>query len=115
MCTYNLLYDIVDLLINLDNEANAAVNKLIEAVFKLRQHAFDCLDWTTGVDMTIFEENIKMITDGSESSNGTELAKFNVTNATGQKQNFLSGCVEVYKRVVLKEPEDTYQVMRKRF
>jgi hypothetical protein len=100
MCPYDLLHDIVDMIIRFDDEENEAVNKLIDAVFKLKQKEFKYLDWTTGLDMTIFEDTMKLI----ENSDGEEVkrAEFNITTATKeQKDAFVKDCMLAYQKNIL--------------
>jgi T5orf172 domain len=89
LCPYDLLHDVV---------------------FRLKQHSFKSLDWTSGLDMTIFHETIRLVTDGIGASDGIELTKFNVTNATNkQKQAFISRCVEAYKETIPQEEPITWR------
>lgn len=105
MCPYDLLYDIIDMIINYDDEENKAVNKLIDAVFKLKQKEYKYLDWTSGLDMSIFEDNMKLIENiTNEEGDDIEVkrAEFNITTATQeQKDAFIRDCMLAYQKNIL--------------
>ena len=102
MCPYDSLYDIVDLIVNYDCIENKAVNCLIDWVYKLKQNKYSHTDWTSGLDMNIFKEKMALIEDNKE------VAKFDMTTATEpQKQEFIRGCIDTYKRTIQQPNELT--------
>lgn len=105
MCPYDLLFDIVDMIIQFDDEENESVNKLIDAVFKLKQKEFKYLDWTSGFDMSIFEDNMKLIeniTDNDGNEVEVKHAEFNITTANQkQKDAFIRDCMLAYQKNIL--------------
>jgi hypothetical protein len=105
MCPYDLLYNIVNMITNNDDEENAAVNIIIDSVFKLKQKEFKYLDWTSGLDMSIFEENIKLVENTTDADgNNIEInrAEFNVTTATKQQKDaFIRDCILSYQKNIL--------------
>jgi prophage antirepressor-like protein len=110
MCPYDLLHDIIDLIVNYDCAENEAVNKLIDAVYRLKQQRFTLTDWTSGLDMAIFEENMKLV-ENVTNAEGEEVevkrAKFNITTATQpQKDAFIRDCMLAYQKNIL-EPHAT--------
>lgn len=95
MCPYNLLYDIVELIVKYDEDQSEVINKIIDTVYHLKQNNYYVTDWTTGLDMSIFKDEIKLITDGKE------IVNFDVSNATEEeKKEFIKGCVELYNRTI---------------
>jgi KilA-N domain/T5orf172 domain len=94
MCPYDLLKNLVELIIDFDEQANEAVNKIIETVYKLRTLKFDGETWTSGLDMNIFEESIKILHDDKE------IAKFDIRFMNDeQKQRFMDECILAYKKI----------------
>jgi prophage antirepressor-like protein len=109
LCPYNLIYDLVDLIVNQDGEQNKTVNKIIDVVFLLKQKNFNYVDWTIGLNMNIFDEEIKMITDGKE------IASFNVSDATEEQKNlFIQECMQAYVKTIT-EPLQPQKVVWKKF
>ncbi len=102
MCPYDLLYDIVDMIIHFDDQENEAIDKLIEAVFKLKQKEFRHLDWTSGLDMSIFDDKMRLI-EMSSGEDGEisqiQQADFDMTTATKeQKDAFIRDCILAYHK-----------------
>lgn len=95
MCPYNLLESIVDMIVTNDDGENKTVNQIIDAVYNLKQKSFNHIDWTAGIPTDAFKTEIKLIEDAKE------VARFDVTVATAeQKQNFIKGCIEAYRRTI---------------
>ena len=113
MCPYDLLYNIVDLMVNHDEEANQVVNALIESVYKLKRMNFRETDWTSGLDMSIFKEQMFLVEDTEQ------VVAFDITTATReQKQTFISGCIDVYIRSIVQpqQPNDIqFEILWKNF
>jgi hypothetical protein len=95
LCPFDLLRDAVDLIVDCDTRENETINSLIDTVFKLKCFSFNTTDWTSGLDMSIFGENIVMRIEDNE------LARFDVTCATEeQKREFLKKCLEAYRQTI---------------
>ncbi len=45
MAPYNSLFSIVELMVDIDDETNEAVNELIETVYRIKQQRFTPHDW----------------------------------------------------------------------
>jgi hypothetical protein len=106
MCPYDLLYDIVNMINENDNNQNHAVNKIIEVVYKLKQSKFNLLDWTSGLDLEVFNENMRLVTQNNDTDDIKEVAKFDITKATEeQKQAFVRECIAAYHRTI-QQPEE---------
>ncbi len=56
MCPFNLLVNIVDVIVNNDQEENELVNSIIETVYKLKNIQFNPSDWMTGIPEGAFAE-----------------------------------------------------------
>jgi predicted Zn-dependent protease len=91
LCPYDLLEELLDLIINNDDIENDAVNRLIDVVMRLKEKAFDHLDWSAGIPEDAFKETFT-ITDGDE-----KLVEFDVSAWDEQaKQEFLTNCLKEY-------------------
>ena len=101
MVPFDQLRMIIDLIVNHDDTQNEIVNTIIDSVYKLKQKHYDYLDWTSGLDLEIFNESIKMITS-SETEEEKELVRFDITNSTEeQKKKFIEECMEAYQRTIV--------------
>jgi len=99
LCPYNLLYDLVNLVVNHDHDQSELVNSIIDTVYHLKQNNFSSMDWTNGLDMDVFKDEIRLISDGKE------LVKFDVSTATKEQLDlFISGCIDSYNKTI-SEPE----------
>jgi prophage antirepressor-like protein len=102
MCPYDLLVSIVELIVDNDDGENQEVNRIIDVVYNLKQHAFKSVEWTAGLNMGIFTETIQMIEQGENKV----LATFNITNATeAEKQAFVKRCIVSYQQTI-QRPND---------
>jgi prophage antirepressor-like protein len=105
MCPYDLLYEICDMIINHDDVENNTVDKIIDAVYKIKQHEFRFVDWAANIDMGIFREEMKLIeesTDDSGELTTIEHATFDMSSATvDQKYSFIRDCIFSYQKNIL--------------
>ncbi len=109
MCPYDLLENLVDLIVNNDDEENEMVNRIIDTVFKLKRATFNSQDWMSGISEDVFRETLA-ITNGSET-----LQVMDVSNWTEQhKKDFISHCVQEYIKQQDKVDEE-YQMLWKAF
>jgi len=58
LCPYDLLYDIISVMVDDDASQCEAVNKLIDIVAQLRVQEFDERDWMRMLDVSVFEETL---------------------------------------------------------
>ena len=99
MCPYDLLENIIDIIINNDDNYNSTINNIIDTVLKLKVDNFNNTDWTKCINMDIFKDEMKLVT-----SDSVIQAKFDITNASiEQRENFVKGCIESYNKNI-KEP-----------
>ncbi len=108
MCPYDLLENIVDIIISYDNEENETVNKIIDTVSKLRQLVFNSNDWTDGIPVDIFKETI-LIANGDEKLAELDISEWN----EAQKREFVSICIREYK--AMQAEHDQFQMIWKEF
>lgn len=102
MCPYDLLVSIVELIVDNDDGENQEVNRIIDVVYNLKQHAFKSVEWTAGLNMGIFTETIQLIEQGENKV----LATFDITNATeAEKQAFVKQCIASYQQTI-QQPND---------
>lgn len=108
MCPFDLLENIVDVIVHNDDEENQLVNKIIDTVYKLKQSVYDSKDWMTGIPENAFKETL-MITAGEEET------KLDITNWTEQhKKEFISKCILEYIKQKDKVNQD-YQMLWRTF
>lgn len=109
MCPFDLLSQLVELIVNNDHEANEMVNRIIDAAAKLKISIFDPQDWCSGIDVRktfpyVFPESEYLLLDSKES---TELASFDVSKASKEdKKAFVQECIRAYRRNILKLSDD---------
>jgi hypothetical protein len=107
---YDLLFDVVDLIINYDYLENDAVNRIIDAVYRLRKRQFSHLDWMSGLNPEVFRDEMRLITAADDNEAKTE-ARFDITNASEeQKQEFVRECIKAYRRTIQEPAEAQQQV-----
>jgi len=117
---FNLLKDVVDLIVNNDDTENERINNVIDTVCKLRIKSLENTEdiWLEGLDINIFNEHrkiIKMISNEEDDSDNV-IHKFDVSNATEeQKQNFILGCIEAYARNIPKDDNDKKIILWREF
>jgi hypothetical protein len=117
MCPFDLLSQLVELIVNNDHEANEMVNRIIDAAAKLKISIFDPQDWCSGIDVRktfpyVFPESEYLLLDSKES---TELASFDVSKASKEdKKAFVQECIRAYRRNILKlSDEETARIVWK--
>ncbi len=100
MCPYNLLENIIEMIINNDDEHNKLVNTIIDAVHALKCENFNSDIWTNGIDMNIFRDEMKLVVVGDDGKDETK-ATFDMSKATDeQKKKFVEECVKAYKNII---------------
>lgn len=113
MCPYDLLVDVVDMIVHNDHEMNERVNRLIDTISRLQVSTFDPEDWCKGLDMRkkfpyVFPEEIHLL-DAKENET---LASFDVSRASvSDKKAFVQDCIHAYRRNILKvSDQDLVQI-----
>lgn len=101
---YDLLENLIDVIINNDNEHNNLINSIIDTVNNLRGMAYDTTKWTTGIDMSIFNDEMRLTTTDADDNEEVH-AVFNISSATEQqKKDFVAQCITAYKQTI-EEPQ----------
>jgi hypothetical protein len=102
MCPYDLLENLVDVIVNDDNNHNKLVNTIIDTVNTMRGSNYNSEQWTSGIDMSVFNIEMRLIIPSDNENNNTEiLATFNITSATEiQKKAFVEQCIIAYKQTI---------------
>ncbi len=91
LCPYDLLENLVDIVINNDDEENEVINKIIDIVFKLKQIKFNTEDWMSGISENTFKETLEI------TQNDQKLIEFNATNWSDENRKvFIENCVQEY-------------------
>lgn len=93
LCPFDLLESVVDLIVNNDDEENEVVNRIIDTVYRIKQHAFDSVEWTNGIPDDLFRETIT-ISDGDEKLAELDVSKWNQT----EKTRFVDTCLAEYAK-----------------
>jgi len=105
MCPYDLLENLVDVIVNDDSSHNELVNSIIDTVNTLRVLSYDEARWMSGIDMNIFTEEMRLVITNADNGEDDIKAVFDVTIATEeQKKEFVSQCVVAYKQTI-EEPQ----------
>ncbi len=91
MCPFNLLVNIVDVIVNNDQEENELVNSIIETVYKLKNIQFNPSDWMTGIPEGAFAEVFTI------QHNDQTPVVLDISNWTKQhKKDFIDRCIQEY-------------------
>lgn len=97
LCPYDLLENIIDVIVNNDDNNNNLIDSIVDTVYQLKGFQ-NSPCWTRGIDINIFNEEYKLICTGDEDE---DKAVFNVTTASPeQKKAFVSECVKAYKETI---------------
>jgi hypothetical protein len=110
MCPYDLLESIVDLIVNNDDEENDAVNKIVDVVYKLKQSAFNAVNWTQGIPDDIFVETLTII-QGDEKIADLDISAWSEVH----KKQFVLTCLKEYIKIQNNINDDQFQIMWKTF
>jgi hypothetical protein len=101
MCPYDLLENITDVIVNGDDNYNELVNSIIDTVNNLRVLKYNESRWMSGIEMSIFNEEMLLIIPGDLDNSDEVKAVFDVTNATNQqKHEFVKQCYIAYKQTI---------------
>ena len=98
-CPYNLLENIISIIIDKDDSNNEIINNIIDSIYILKCSVFNSLEWTSGIDMNIFKDE-PISNELQLISTDTQMiqASFDMSNATNeQKKEFIQRCVQSYK------------------
>ena len=107
VCPYDLLENIIEVIITNDDTHNNLINSIIDTVYKLKCSNYSADRWMSGIDASIFREEYQLITSGDEIK-----ASFDVTSATEeQKKAFVAQCIQAYKTTI----EDPNKILWKTF
>jgi len=102
-CPFNMLVDLINIVLEEDEQLNDFVNKIIDLVSHLKVERWNPGKWTAGLDMAVFSlpepQEMKLISQGDEKQE--EVARFDMTAASPeQKQAFVRECLEVYRKTI---------------
>jgi hypothetical protein len=110
MCPYDLLENLVELIIYNDDGENEIVNKIIDTVDKLKQSAFRAENWSQGIPPDTFKEML-LITDGNEDLASLDVSRWD----EARKQTFVAKCIKEYIKENNTLNEEQFQIMWKTF
>jgi len=95
MCPYDLLYEVIEMMVSDDDNVNRLINSIIDTVFKLKRLRVDSEQWMSGIDPTVFQDTLELKNDDQT------LASFDMTDATEeQKQEFVKQCIDAYRQTI---------------
>jgi hypothetical protein len=104
VCPYDLLENIIEVIITNDESHNNLINSVIDTVYQLKCSNYSANRWMNGIDTSIFREEYQLVETGSAGDESVVQATFDITNATEtQKKAFVSQCVQAY-RLTIQEP-----------
>ena len=102
---YDLLLNIIEVIIHNDAEHNDLINSVIDTVNKLKYGQYNSEHWMSGIPEDTFREEMKLIVPGDADEPDEVSATFDVSNATEeQKKAFVARCIEAYQQTIL-EPQ----------
>jgi prophage antirepressor-like protein len=106
MCPFDLLEVVVDLIVNNDDKENNAVNRIIDTVYKIKQRAFNSIDWTSGIPEALFQEKMTILEEDEK------LAELDVSKwSNANKKEFVAKCIQEYFK--MKKTVDTTIIWKK--
>jgi hypothetical protein len=99
MCPYDLLENLLDVIVHDDGSHNKLVNSILDTVNGMRTSKYDSRKWISGIDMDIFKDEMKLVVSNAD---GDEIqASFDITCATEQqKKEFVAKCIVAYKQTI---------------
>jgi hypothetical protein len=102
MCPYDLLENLVDVIVHDDDSHNKLVNSIIDTVNTMRSSVYNPDRWTSSIDMSIFREEMQLIIPGDANIELPEIqATFDMTSTTEQqKKAFVEQCIVAYKQTI---------------
>ncbi|MFK5284365.1 hypothetical protein ACI3PL_32775, partial [Lacticaseibacillus paracasei] len=75
--------------VNNDDKENNAVNCIIDTVYKIKQRAFNSIDWTSGVPEALFQEKMTILEEDEK------LAELDVSKwSDANKKEFVAKCIQ---------------------
>jgi phage anti-repressor protein len=99
LCPYDLLENIIEVIISNDDAHNNLINSIIDTVYQLKCSNYSIEHWMNGIDTAIFREEYQLVSSDYEVK-----VAFDVTSATeAQKKAFVAQCVQSYK-ITIEEP-----------
>ena len=105
LCPYDLLENIIQVMLSNDESHNNLINSVIDAVYQLKCSTSSfCKNelsnkWMTGIDMSCFREEYQLILSGTDEPEIQ--AKFDMTMSTeSQKKEFVAQCIQSYKDTI---------------
>lgn len=102
---YDLLLNIIEVIIHNDAEHNDLINSVIDTVNKLKYDQYNSEHWMSGIPEDTFHEEMRLIVPGDTDEPDEISATFDVSNATKeQKKAFVARCIEAYQQTIL-EPQ----------
>lgn len=121
-CPFITLLNLVEIIVRNDDTENVLVDRTVDTVFDILKKKTGSDTWVLGLDTeahwprkTDDSAEVHMRLTVSESTAGSceddeevELANFNVTNtSTEDRRAFINACVVAYRRIILKQKEQT--------
>jgi len=104
ICPYDLLENIIEVIMNNDETHNNLINSVIDTVYQLKCSNYSPDRWMNGIDTSIFRDEYQLVESGSADEEPTVQATFDITIATQeQKKAFVAQCVQAY-RLTIQEP-----------
>lgn len=101
VCPYDLLENILQVIINEDESHNNLINSVIDTVYQLKCSNYVADRWMTGINPTIFREEYQLIESGNTADESAIQATFDITIATPeQKKAFVAQCIQAYKTTI---------------
>jgi hypothetical protein len=99
MCPYDLLENLLDVIVHDDGSHNKLVNGILDTVNGMRTDKYDSRKWISGINMNIFKDEMKLVVSNVDVNEIQ--ASFDITYATElQKKEFVSKCIDAYKQTI---------------
>jgi hypothetical protein len=102
---YDLLLNIIEVVIHNDSEHNDLINSIIDTVNKLKYNQYNADHWMSGIPENTFHDEMKLIVPGDFNEPDEVVSVFDVSNATEvQKKAFVAQCILAYQQTIT-EPQ----------
>jgi len=101
VCPYDLLENIIQVIINEDESHNNLINSVIDTVYQLKCSNYSPDRWMTGINPALFRDEYQLVETGNAVDESVVRATFDITNATEtQKKAFVAQCVQAYRLTI---------------
>ena len=110
LCPFDLLENVIDIIINNDIIYNNTINTIIDTVLKLRIKDYNANDWMRNIKPDTFNEEMQLIIPGEP----VEIqSRFDITNATEiQKEEFIKKCIDAYKETIVEPNQLAWKLIQ---